>query len=180
MPPKRRSPANVPKALRRRSSGDAADALVAVAPLVTRWVERLLAAQKPPLTLVQFLALRAIKDEEEMLGSELARRAGVSGAAVSQLLSGLASAGLIERAESKQDRRRQTLALTRRGRGAVTAAGELLRDCLSTLLGELPRPEADALARALPTVETILSGATPPRRPPPPRPPRPPSPTISP
>ena len=72
---------------------EAADALVAVAPLVSRWIERLLAGHDPPLTLAQFAALRAIADEG-VSGSELARRAGVSGPAVSQLLAGLADAGM--------------------------------------------------------------------------------------
>lgn len=173
----------------REGAADAADALVAVAPLVTRWIERLLAAGDPPLTLVQFLALRAI-DSEQILGSELARRTGVSGAAVSQLLSALNVAGLIERGESEQDRRRQTLTLTRQGQAALSTARRRLRDRLSALLAELPRPEAEALARALPAVEALLSGAPPPRRPPPPPPPKaspprtrtrkPPSPTIRP
>ena len=50
----------------------------------------------------------------------------------------------------------------------------LLAGRLASLIGDLPRPEIDALARALPQVEAALSGAAPPRRPPPPRPPHPP------
>jgi len=158
MPPPRRPPI------------EAAEALVAVAPLVSRWIERLLAGHEPSLTVAQFLALRAIATEEAS-ASELARRTGVSGPAVSQLLAGLADAGLLERRELSQDRRRQTLALSARGARALVSAQTLLRERLSTLLAGLPRPEADALARALPHVEATLSGAPPPRRPPPPRPP---------
>ena len=153
-----------------RPPAEAAEALVAVAPLVNRWIERLLAAHEPPLTVAQFLALRAIA-ADGVSGSELARRAGVSGPAVSQLLAGLLDAGLLERHELSEDRRRHTLALSARGKRALAAAQSLLRDRLSALLAELPRPEADALARALPQVEATLSGAPPPRRPPPPRPP---------
>jgi DNA-binding MarR family transcriptional regulator len=161
MPPKRRHPR------------DAADALVAVAPLVSRWIERLLAGHERPLTVAQFLALRAIA-AEGISGSELAMRTGVSGPAVSQLLAGLAEAGLIERSELAEDRRRRTLALTKPGRETLASADAMLRERLSRLLAELPRPEADALAHALPHVEAALSGAPPPRRPPPP--PRPPGP----
>jgi DNA-binding MarR family transcriptional regulator len=161
----------------RRPHPEAAEALVAVAPLVSRWIDRLLAAHEPALTTAQFLVLRAIAIEA-VSGSELARRTGVSGPAVSQLLAGLADAGLLERHEFSEDRRRQTLALSAPGTQALASAHALLRDRLSGLLAELPRPEADALARALPLVEAALSGAPPPRRPPPPpRPPeRPPSP----
>ena len=154
---------------------DAVEALVAVAPLTTRWIERLLAHNEPPLTVPQFLALRAIA-REELSGSELARRTGVSGPAVSQLLAGLARSGLLERSATADDRRRHRLSLTPVGERAVQAASRMLGERLGELLAGLPRPEIDALARALPSVEARLSGAAPPRRPPPPRPPhRPPT-----
>ncbi len=153
----------------RRRLSEAADGLIAVAPLANRWIERLLVRHQPPLTVTQFLALRAIAIEGAS-GSELARRAGVSGPAVSQLLAGLADAGLINRRELAKDRRRQTLTLSPRGQKALASAQALLREHLAPLLAELPRPEADALRRALPHLEASLSGAPPPRRPPPPRP----------
>src|SRR5579862_9327251 len=153
-------------------AGDAAAALVAVAPLVSRWLERLLAAHSPALTVAQFLALGAI-DADDVSGAELARRAGVSGPAVSQLLTGIADAGLISRGELLGDRRRQTLALTARGRRTLASAEALLQQRLMALLAALPPPEIDALARVLPQVEGALSGAPPPRRPPLPRRPPP-------
>jgi len=153
-------------------AGSAAEALAAVAPLATRWIERLLARHEPALTVPQYLALRTIAGEG-VTGSELARRTGVSGPAVSQLLSGLASAGLVERSADAEDRRRQALALSPAGERAFASAEALLRDRLGELLAGLPRPEIDALSRLLPSVEAALSGAPPPRRPPPPLPPRP-------
>lgn len=158
----------------RRPALEAAEALAALAPLATRWIERLLAAHDPPLTVAQYLALRAIR-REGVSTSELARRAGVSGPAASQLLTALAEAGLIERQPVAEDRRRQALALSPAGERVFRSAESLLRRGLSGLLGELPGPEADALARALPLAEAALSGSPPPRRPPPPprRPPPP-------
>jgi DNA-binding MarR family transcriptional regulator len=153
-------------AVQRRAHG-AAEALVAVAPLATRWIERLLARHDPPLTVPQFLALRAV-DREGVSGAELARRTGVSGPAVSQLLAGLADAGLLERRATADDRRRQALALTPAGVEVFHSAEVLLRERLGTLLVELPRPDVDALSRLLPSVEAALSGTAPPRRPPPP------------
>ncbi len=160
---------------RKRRAAGAAEALVAVAPLVTRWIERLLAAHEPPLTVPQFLALRAI-DREDVSGAEIARRAGVSAPAVSQLLAALVDAGLVERRPQAEDRRRQALALSAAGQEALRSAEALLRERLGALIADLPRPEQDALARALPSVEAALSGAPPPRRPHPPPPPRPPRP----
>ncbi len=162
----------------RHKPADAAEALVAVAPLTTRWIERLLAHHDPPLTVPQFLALRAIA-REDLSASELARRTGVSGPAVSQLLAALAQNGLLERRAAVGDRRRQTLSLTSAGARVVRSASVMLSDRLADLLAELPRPEVDALARALPSVEAELSGAAPPRRPPPPPPRHPPAPPRS-
>jgi DNA-binding MarR family transcriptional regulator len=158
---------------RPRTDADAAQALAAAAPLATRWIERLLAQHQPPLTVAQYLALRAI-EREGASGAELAQRAGVSGPAVSQLLRGLADAELIERRPIVEDRRRQTLVLSGSGRGALKRAESMLGKRLGSLLADLPRPERDALSRSLPRVEAALSGAPPPRRPPhPPPPPRP-------
>jgi DNA-binding MarR family transcriptional regulator len=155
----------------RRVQTDAAEALAAVAPLATRWIERLLAAHEPPLTVPQYLTLRAIS-REHVSSSELARRAGVSGPAVSQLLAGLDERGLLERRPGT-DRRRHELDLSDEGVRVFRSAEALLRDRLAGLLGDLPAPETDALSRLLPRVEALLSGAPPPRRPPPPPPPRP-------
>jgi DNA-binding MarR family transcriptional regulator len=149
---------------------EAAKALVAVAPLTSRWIERLLAGHEPALTTPQYLAMRSI-DREQVSVNELARRAGVSGPAASQLLNTLAAAGLLERRAADEDRRRQQLALTAAGKKALASAESLLAGRVASLIADLPRPEIDALARALPQVEAALSGAAPPRRPPPPPPP---------
>ena len=153
----------------------AAGALVGVAPLVTTWMARLLAAQSPPLTVPQYLTLRAIAREPVSAG-DLSRGAGVSEAAVSQLLAGLVDSGFVVRTPLASDRRRQVLALSKTGMTALGAAEALFHDRFAALLGELPHHEAEALARALPHVESLLSGSPPPRRPPPPPPRRKPPP----
>ncbi len=135
---------------------------------MSRWIERLLSAHDPPLTVAQYLALQAIGDGE-VVGAELARRAAVSPAAVSQLLAGLEDAGMLARDRLGDDRRRQTLALTDQGRWVLESAHTALRERLAGLLGDIPPRETDALARLLERLEGSLSGT-----PPPPRPPRPP------
>lgn len=154
---------------------EAGAALAAAAPLATRWIERVLAAHHPPLTVTQYLALRAIH-ESPLAAAELARRTGVSGPAVSQLVSALVDAGLVERQPSEADRRTSALALTTAGARALRSASSLVAERLAELLSDLPKPEADALTRLLERVEAALSGAPPPRRPhphpPPPPPPR--------
>jgi len=162
----------------RASSRDAAAALARTAPLVSRWVERLLASHTPPLTVAQYLVLEAI-DSGDVLGGELARRAAVTAAAVSQLVGGLETSGLIARQHLRDDRRRQPLELTAAGRSCLVSVRLLLQDRLASLLDGLPGPEIDALVRLLRHVEAALAGTAPPPRPPrPPHPPpRPPPPT---
>ena len=157
---------------RRDTRAQAADALAGVVPVVSRFVERLLAAHAPPLTLPQYLALRAVA-EGEIGGADLARQASVSPAAVSQLLAGLEGAGLVERARVPEDRRRHALALTGAGQQTVRSVETLLRQQLALLLSDLPEPEADALARALEQLDALLRGKPPPPRPRRPGPPRP-------
>ena len=163
----------MPRPRHHTGSAQAAEALVRTAPLVSRWIERLLAAHDPPLTVAQYLALQAIA-EGEIVGAELARRTAVSPAAVSQLLAALEDSGLVSRGRLEDDRRRQPLALTEQGQWALTSAQTALRERLAGLLADLPPPEADALARLLERLQASLSGTPPPPRPHRPTPPPPP------
>jgi DNA-binding MarR family transcriptional regulator len=153
----------------------AAEALARTAPLVSRWIERVLASHDPPLTVTQYLALQAVADGE-LVGADLARRAAVSPAAISQLLAALEEAGLLSRARLDDDRRRQPLALTEQGEWTLRSAQTALRERLAGLLADMPPPETDALARLLDRLEASLTGTPPPPRPhrppPPPPPPR--------
>ncbi len=146
------------------------DELVGAAAVTSRWAERVLAAHEPPLTLAQYLALRSI-NREPVTAAELSRRAGISGPATSQLVSGLEDGGWIARTPFAHDRRSHALALTDTGMRVFASAGALLRDRLGALLAELPTPALHALERALPLVEATLGGNPPPRRPRPPHPP---------
>ena len=148
----------------------AAEALVRTAPLVSRWIERLLAAHDPPFTVAQYLTLQAIADGE-VVGAELARRAAVSPAAISQLLAALEDAGMLNRDRHDDDRRRQPLTLTDHGQWALRSAQTALRERLAGLLTDMPPPETDALARLLDRLQASLSGTPPPPRPPRPHPP---------
>ena len=147
-----------------------ADTLAAVAPLVTRWMERVLAGHDPPLTLGQYLGLRAIAAGTES-AADLARAAGVSEAAVSQLMAAFERAGTVERTAAGDDRRRRRPALTPEGERVLASAQTLVRQRLDPMLAALAPHEADALAAALERLEPVLAGTAPPRRPRPPHPP---------
>lgn len=163
----------MPRPRQHASSRSAAAALARTAPLVSRWMERLLAAHDPAVTLAQYLVLEAV-GSGDVLGVELARRAAVSPAAVSQLVGGLETAGLVERQRFADDRRRQPLVLTDAGRLCLGSVRLLLQDRLADLVGGLHGPETEALVRLLGHVEAALAGTAPPRRPPRPPHPRPP------
>ncbi|MGD9694311.1 MAG: MarR family winged helix-turn-helix transcriptional regulator [Thermoleophilia bacterium] len=138
---------------------------------LSRWIERVLAAGDPGLTPAQHGVLTAIA-AGDATGAELARRAGVTPAAVSQLIAALGAAGLVERGRGEDDRRRQPLALTAAGRTALGAADAAIAARLEELVGALAPHEARALAEALDRVGAALAGSPPPPRPPhPPRPP---------
>jgi DNA-binding MarR family transcriptional regulator len=172
----------MPRPRHKVGSRQAAEALARTAPLVSLWIERLLAAHEPPLTVAQYLALQAVA-EGELVGAELARRAAVSPAAVSQLLATLEENGLLIRGRLEDDRRRQSLALTDEGRQAVRSAQTALRDRLAGLVADLPPHEAEALAVSLDRLQASLRGTPPPprpRRPPPPSPARPAQPKVRP
>jgi DNA-binding MarR family transcriptional regulator len=160
----------MPRPRHHPAGAQAAERLARTAPLVSRWIERVLAAHDPPLTVAQYLALQAVADGE-VVGAELARRAAVSPAAMSQLLTALEYAGLLTRDRLEDDRRRQPLSLTEQGRWTLQSAQTALRERLAGLLADMPRAETDALARLLERLEASLSG-----KPPPPRPPKPPRP----
>lgn len=154
----------MPRPRRDPDGRQAAEALARTAPLVSRWIERVLAAHDPPFTVAQYLTLQAITDGE-IVGAELARRAAVSPAAISQLLATLEDAGMLTRERQDDDRRRRPLALTEHGRWALRSAQTALRERLAGLLTDMPPPETDALARLLERLEASLNGTSPPPRP---------------
>jgi DNA-binding MarR family transcriptional regulator len=111
-------------------------------------------------------------DEGEIVGAELARRAAVSPAAVSQLLAALENGGLVSR--DRLGGRSQPLSLTEKGKWALRSSQTTLRERLAGLLADLPPHEADALAHLLDLLQSSLAGTPPPprpHRPPPPPPP---------
>src|SRR5947207_6319706 len=146
---------------------NSAETLAAVAPLVTRWMERVLASAEPPLSLGQYLGLRAIAAGVES-AAELARATGVSESAVSQLVAGFERAGTLERTPAGDDRRRRRMTLTPEGERLLRKAQKLVGTQLEPLVSSLAPHDADALAALLRRIEPALAGTAPPRRPPPP------------
>jgi DNA-binding MarR family transcriptional regulator len=146
----------------RHTANRSADAFVRAVLLGGRWIERLLRAHDPPLTPAQYVALEAASGREGLMATELARRLDISAAAVSQVVAGLETAGLVARGPGEHDRRRRPLELTAEGRRVFDSA----RASLRMRLGPLLPHQADALEE----LAAKLAGEPPPRRGPP-RPP---------
>lgn len=152
----------MPPRTRSKPERDPATLLGLIAPLITRWIERLLGDQDPSLSLGQYLALAAL-ERRPAAGTELARRAAVTPAAISQLVAGLEAAGLVERASEGQDGRTHHLRLSPEGHGVLRSTRRRLGKRLGPLVAELPPHEANTLARSLGRIEEMLSATSPPR-----------------
>ena len=73
------------------------------------------------LTDAQYSLLFCLRDHSQMSVRELAQAADLSPASVTEMLEGLAGAGLVERQRSERDRRVVLTGLTDSGRGLVEA-----------------------------------------------------------
>jgi len=71
------------------------------------------------LTDAQYSLLFCLRDESQMSVRELAEAADLSPASVTEMLEGLAGAGLVDRHRSDRDRRVMLTSLTESGRGLV-------------------------------------------------------------
>ncbi|MBA3867024.1 MAG: MarR family transcriptional regulator [Solirubrobacterales bacterium] len=119
-----------------RPQTDAAEALAAVAPLATRWIERLLAQGETPLTMTQYLALRAIA-REQISSAELARRAGVTRQTMHRAVTQLVDEGLLVSTPGPGFPRSSLIELTAAGRERRDIASGILRDLEHALAGRL-------------------------------------------
>ena len=99
------------------------------------------------LTDAQYSLLFCLRDQTQMSVRDLAEAADLSPASVTEMLEGLAAAGLVERHRSDRDRRVVFTALTAEGRGLVEerrarfdrASGPQWRGSANTICSSPPR-----------------------------------------
>src|SRR5262245_57434154 len=77
------------------------------------------------VTVAEWVMMRELFDRDHIAPSELAERIGMTRGAVTKLADRLIAKSLIARTASKEDARRQTLALTRKGRALVPSLAAL-------------------------------------------------------
>jgi DNA-binding MarR family transcriptional regulator len=101
------------------------------------------------VTVAEWVILRELFDTGAMRPSLLADRLGLTRGAISKLADRLVAKGLLVRAASAEDRRSQSLALTRAGRDLVPALAQLADDNEADFFGHLSAEQRAAIAALL-------------------------------
>ena len=101
------------------------------------------------LSVPQFRTLTFINRNPEVSLSNLANHLGLTLPSTSKLVDGLVNQKLITRRESKEDRRRLTLVLTKSGEDILRVARGATQDYLKNILGELSADELSAVIHAM-------------------------------
>lgn len=109
------------------------------------------------LTIRQLKALHAVGDCEELTVGALGERLGVKLPAASIHVEHLVQAGLLDRHEDPDDRRRVRLSLTPRGQEIVQGRREIAA-ALRRWLGKMPEDDLRAFRRGIAALADIAAG----------------------
>jgi MarR family transcriptional regulator for hemolysin len=108
------------------------------------------------LSIPQFRTLTFIHQNPEASLSPLAEHLGLTLPSTSKLVDGLVNEKIISRRESKEDRRKLTLALTKNGEDILRAARGATQNRLKDILHELPADELSVILRALNLLQPLF------------------------
>jgi DNA-binding MarR family transcriptional regulator len=124
--------------------------LLDTAPQVMRFIRAEMRSHRVHgLSVPQFRTLSFINRNPETSLSHLAEHLGLTLPSTSKLIEGLVNQKLITRRESREDRRRLTLALTKNGEDILRIARQATQDHLKDILRELSADELSAIIRAM-------------------------------
>lgn len=107
------------------------------------------AEQQVGVSGAQLFVLQRLAENGPCSVNELAEATLTHQSSVSVVLARLQAQGLVRRATSREDRRRQELSLTPRGRALLSKAPDAAQERLITGVRQLPARERNALARGL-------------------------------
>ena len=108
------------------------------------------------LSVPQFRTLTFVSRNPEVSLSHLAQHLGLTLPSTSKLVDGLANQKVITRRESKEDRRRLTLCLTKGGEEILRMAGEATQNYLKDVLGGLSADELSTIIRAMNLLQPLF------------------------
>lgn len=101
------------------------------------------------VTVAEWSFMRALYDFEQTAPSVLAERMGMTKGAISKLAERLVAKGLVERAESQQDKRAHSLSLTTEGRARIPVLASLADQNDAEFFGVLTKEDHETLDRIL-------------------------------
>jgi DNA-binding MarR family transcriptional regulator len=101
------------------------------------------------VTVAEWAFMRALYDLEPTSPSILAEKMGMTKGAISKLAERLVAKGLVERAESHQDKRAHSLSLTPEGRANIPILASLADENDAEFFGVLTKEEHETLDRIL-------------------------------
>ncbi|MGW6269767.1 bifunctional helix-turn-helix transcriptional regulator/GNAT family N-acetyltransferase [Streptomyces sp. NPDC055060] len=120
-----------------------------------------------PYTLTEARVLYELAHSDRLDAADLRAELSLDAGYLSRLLGKLEKSGIVERAPSSRDPRRQRITLTARGRETAGLLDERSTEAVGSLLSKVPAAQRPRLAHAMRTVREILSsgknGAAPPR-----------------
>jgi len=109
------------------------------------------------LSVPQFRTLTFINRNPEVSLSHLADHLGLTLPSTSKLVDGLVNQKIITRHESKEDRRRLTLALTKNGEDILRKARGATQNHLKEVLCELPAEELSMVIQAMNLLQPLFA-----------------------
>jgi DNA-binding MarR family transcriptional regulator/GNAT superfamily N-acetyltransferase len=114
-----------------------------------------------PYTLTESRVLYELAHSPRTDAADLRGELSIDAGYLSRLLAKFERDGLVARAPSERDPRRQRITLTDRGRNAAALLDERSRQAVGALVADVPERDRDRLAEALGTVRELLSQARP-------------------
>jgi DNA-binding MarR family transcriptional regulator len=109
------------------------------------------------LSVPQFRTLTFISRNPEVSLSHLADHLGLTLPSTSKLVDGLVNQKIVTRRESKEDRRRLTLALTKNGEDILHVARVATQNHLKVVLRELSTDELSTVVRAMNLLQPLFT-----------------------
>jgi DNA-binding MarR family transcriptional regulator len=134
---------------RPRPSPDEIDAVMRAAQLLVAISARSLAAIETEVSLPQLRVLVILASQGPRSLNAVAQNLNIHPSNATRACDKLVAAGLIRRAEDRQDRRLLALSLTGLGSELVEKVMRYRREQIEALLNEVPAPQRTALASAL-------------------------------
>lgn len=108
------------------------------------------------LTTPQLVVMRAIRQRDTPVASEIARAVSLSQATVTNILNRLESHGLINRTRSQEDKRRVNVSLTSQGKDLLETAPQPLQESFIERFGALEIWEQHLLVASLERLATMM------------------------